>query len=148
MWTAADISGNDDRECARCVPRWRDAMSDVPADRVRIEGLRLWCVVGVNPWERVAEQEVEVDVTLHTDLRVAAGSDDIGDAVDYGTVAEAIAGHVAASRFHLLEALAEGVAEVCLEDSRVSRVDVRIRKPGALGPGVSPSVEITRCKQA
>ena len=119
-------------------------MSDVPADRIRIEGLRLWCVIGVNAWERVAEQEIEVEVILHTDLRVAAGSDNIRDTVDYGTVAKRVVEHVGSSCFRLLEALAESVAGICLADSRVSKVDVRVRKPGALGPGAAAVVEITR----
>ena len=122
-------------------------MSDRTADHILIEGLRVSCVIGVNDRERRAKQEIVLDIVLHADLRVAGGSDDIADTVDYGALARSIAEHVAGSSFRLVEALAESVAGVCLADARVTRVHVRIRKPGALSLADSAGVEITRHRQ-
>ena len=122
-------------------------MSDTGPDRILIEGLRVRCVIGVSERERRAKQEVVIDVALHADLRSAGRSDDIADTIDYSAVAESVVDHVAGSRFRLLEALAESVADVCLAHARVTRVDVRIRKPGALDLADSAGVEIARYRQ-
>ena len=119
-------------------------MNDRAADRILIEGLRVSCVIGVNEHERRAKQEIVIDVALRVDTRSAGMSDDISDTVDYSAMARSIADHAAESRFRLLEALAESVAVVCLADSRVTRVDVRIRKPAALRLADAAGVEITR----
>ncbi|NQU96988.1 MAG: dihydroneopterin aldolase [Chloroflexi bacterium] len=119
-------------------------MSDRTTDRILIEGLRVSCVIGVNEPERTAKQDVVLDIALHADVRTAGRSDDIADTVDYGVLARSVAEHVAGSSFKLVEALAESVADVCLADARVTRVDVRIRKPGALRPADSAGVEISR----
>ena len=120
------------------------AMSDRATDRILIEGLRVHCVIGVNERERRAKQEVVIDITLHADLKAAGRSDDIADTVDYSAVAKNVAERVGESRFRLVEALAESVADTCLDNARVTRVDVRVRKPGALRPADSAGVEITR----
>jgi len=122
-------------------------MSDRTCDRILIEGLRVPCIIGVSEQERRARQDVVLDITLHTDLSPAAGTDDIADAVDYSAVARSVAGHVAASRFRLVEALAESVARLCLADARVARVDVRVRKPAALPLADSAGVKITRRRE-
>ncbi len=119
-------------------------MSDTGTDRILIEGLRVSCVIGVNERERRAKQEVVIDIAFHVDVRAAGRSDDIADTVDYSAVAKRVGEHMAGSSFRLVEALAESVAGVCLADARVTRVDVRIRKPGALRLADSAGVEVTR----
>ncbi|HOF88075.1 MAG TPA: dihydroneopterin aldolase [Armatimonadota bacterium] len=49
-----------------------------------------------------------------------------------------------ASAYHLVEALAERIAALCLDDPRVRRARVRVEKPGALRFARSVGVEITR----
>ena len=122
-------------------------MSDSATDRILIEDLRVRCVIGVNERERRAEQEVVIDITLHADLSAAGRSDDIADTVNYSAVTESVVEHVAGSRFRLVEALAESVADICLANARVTRVDVRVRKPAALRPADSAGVEITRSRK-
>ena len=122
-------------------------MSDRGTDRILIEGLRVSCVIGVNERERRAKQEVVLDIALHADLGAAGRSDDIADTVDYSAVAKSIGEHVAGSSFRLVETLAESVADVCLADARVTRVDVRIRKPSALRLADGAAVEISRCRR-
>jgi dihydroneopterin aldolase/D-erythro-7,8-dihydroneopterin triphosphate epimerase len=121
-------------------------MSEQPLDRILIEGLHFHCIVGINEWERVAKQLVVIDVTLHADLSAAGKSDSIEDTVNYRTVTQRIAEVVEGSKFGLIEALTDRVAEVCLEDSRIERVDVRLRKPGALRLAESVGLEITRSR--
>ncbi len=122
-------------------------MSERLPDRIRIEGLRFDCIVGINDWERLAKQPVEIDLTLYADLSEAAKSDDVADTVNYRTISRDVAEFVEGSSFGLVEKLADGVARVCLADERVQRVDVQLRKPGALRLGRSVGLDITRTRE-
>jgi len=51
---------------------------------------------------------------------------------------------VESSQYFLVEALAEAVAELCLDQQGVRQVDVRVEKPHALRFSRSVAVEITR----
>jgi D-erythro-7,8-dihydroneopterin triphosphate epimerase len=113
-------------------------------DRISISGLALKCVVGVYPEERSGKQDVRIGVTLHADLAAACRSDRIEDTVDYKALKKRVIRMVESSRFLLIERLAQAVADLCLEEPRVRRVDVRVEKPGALRFARAVEVEISR----
>ncbi|MFO1092067.1 MAG: dihydroneopterin aldolase [Planctomycetaceae bacterium] len=115
-------------------------------DTIEIRDLLLRAIVGINPNERVNRQDVLLNISLETDLRPAARSDDIRDAVNYRTLAKEIIESVEQSQFQLVESLAEAVAALCLQDARVSRVRVSIQKPGALRFAASVGVTIERTR--
>ncbi len=114
------------------------------SDRIQVHDLLLRCVIGVNEWERENLQDVVINLTLHTDARRAGSSDDIANAVNYRTITKRIIDHVEQSRFSLIEALAESIARLCLEDSRVAKVEVTVDKPGALRFARSVGVTVVR----
>lgn len=113
-------------------------------DRIHIHDLQARCIVGIKDWERKKPQEISISVTLHADLTDACRSDDIDDTVDYKQLKQQILGFVEDSQFFLIERLAEGIAELSLEQPRVERVDVLVDKLGALRFARSVAVEITR----
>ena len=121
-------------------------MSKLHLDRIIIEGLWFSCIIGINDWERVAKQVIQIDLTLYADLSKAALSDNIADTVNYRTISQQVSEFVEKSSFGLVEKLADGVAQLCLADDRVERVDVRLRKPGALRLADSVGLEITRVR--
>lgn len=121
-------------------------MSERPLDRILIEDLKFHCIIGINDWERVAKQVIEINLTLHADLSKAAESDNVTDTVNYRDVSRSVRDFVEGSSFGLVEKLADGVARLCLENERVQRVDVRLRKPGALRLGRSVGLDITRTR--
>jgi dihydroneopterin aldolase len=98
-------------------------------DRIEISGLRVYGRHGVFDWEQEQGQDFTVDVALAVDLRAAGESDDLADTVDYGLLAERIAREVEDTQFRLLEALAQHLSDVILDDERVQAVDIRIGKP-------------------
>ena len=98
----------------------------------------------MNDWEREVQQTVTIDLDLDLDLAEAGKKDDLSFTVDYKGVRDRIETIVAPSRFFLIEALAEKVAEVCLAEPRVQRVRVRVEKPGALRATRTVGVEIVR----
>ena len=117
-----------------------------PLDRIRVRALAARCVIGVADWEREKRQEVEISLTLHADLGAACRTDDIADTVDYKRLKQRLLAFVEGSEFFLIERLAEGIAELCLAEPRVERVDVVVDKLGALRFARSVAVEITRTK--
>ena len=119
-------------------------MAEQPLDRIYIRDLTCRCIVGINPDERTNLQDVNINLVLHADLREAGATDRIDDTIDYKSVKLAVLSLVEKSTYYLVERLAERIAEVCLEDTRVEAVRVTLDKPGALRFARSVAVEIYR----
>ncbi len=115
-------------------------------DRIEIHDLLLRCIVGINAAERKNKQDVLINLVMWADTRPAARSDNIDDAVNYRTVTKQIIEHVEQSDYFLVERLVERIAEICLRDERVVRVQVSVEKPGALRFARSVGVTITRTR--
>ena len=101
-------------------------------DYVSIRDLSVSAVIGVHGWEREIEQTLVVSVDLvpeAADVRRAAASDDLADAVDYSAVAKTIAAVVREGTFRLIETAAERVAERLLADHSVRWLRLELRKP-------------------
>jgi D-erythro-7,8-dihydroneopterin triphosphate epimerase len=113
-------------------------------DCIEIEDLLVRAIIGINPDERVNRQDVLISIGLDADLRTAGRSDSIDDSVNYRTITKNVIAFVEQSSFLLVEKLAEEVAQLCLRDSRVQRVRVHLRKPGALRFARSVGVRIER----
>lgn len=113
-------------------------------DRILIEGLAARCIIGVNHGERDEKQDIVLDIEISADLSRAGATDRIEDAVNYRDLKKKVLAMVEASEFFLIEALAEAVAALCLEDGRVEAVRVRVDKPTALRFARTVAVEITR----
>lgn len=97
-------------------------------DRIELRGLRVTGTHGVLPEEQSRPQPFEIDLDVEADLRSAGRSDDLGETVDYGTLAEAAVRVVATERHDLLERVAERIAEEVLVDARATSVTVTVRK--------------------
>lgn len=113
-------------------------------DRIEIKGLRLRCIIGFNPEERREKQDVIIDMTLFTDLRVGGETDNPDDILNYRTVNKAVIKHVEASNYNTLEALATSIARVAIVDCGVPHIQVSVWKPGALRFTDSVGVTIER----
>lgn len=113
-------------------------------DKILIEDLLVRCVLGVNDDERHEKQDIVINVTLAADLRAAGRSDRLEDAVDYRAIKKRIVAMTEQSNFFLVEALAERIADLCLEHPAVQQAQVRVEKPSALRFARSVGVEIVR----
>lgn len=116
-------------------------------DKIIIKDLFLRCIIGINEEERREKQDVIINVILWTDLRKAGKSDKFENTLDYRYIKKQIVDIVESSNYYLVEALAEKIANICLEDERVRKVQVVVEKPGALRFARSVGVEITREKK-
>ena len=119
-------------------------------DRLLLRGLRVMALCGALPEERDRAQPFELDVDIGTDLAPSGRSDDLDDTVDYGSVCAAVSAAAESEQFTLMEAMAQKVAEVCMDaDQRVQWVAVEVRK---LRPPVpqhlsTSGVRVTRHRQ-
>jgi D-erythro-7,8-dihydroneopterin triphosphate epimerase len=115
-------------------------------DEIRIKGLFLRTIIGINDDEREQKQDVRINLALTVDTRPAAQSDDIKDAVNYRTITKDVIDMVENSRFFLVERMAEEIARLCLIDPRVKKAQVSIEKPAALRFARSVGVRIERSR--
>jgi dihydroneopterin aldolase len=124
------------------VARWDGHVSD----RIYLEAMVLRGTHGVFPQEQASPQPFEVDVDLALNLQPAGLSDDLAQTIDYSAVYDACRQIVESTRFNLIEALAEAIAQELLANYPADEVTVRIRKPAVRlsGPFRSAGVEIHR----
>ncbi len=116
-------------------------------DRILISDLAARCIIGVNDEERREKQDVLINLSLYADLSRACKSDRFGDTVDYRNMKKRIVNMVEESRYYLVEALAEAVADICLSDPKVTEAKVRVEKPSALRFARTVGVEIIRSRK-
>jgi len=113
-------------------------------DRIFLRGMRFMACHGVLPHEQEIPQPFEVDVELGLDLRAAGESDDLSDTVNYAEVYEIVRDTVEGESKHLIEALAEEIADDLLRALDSLRwVRVTVHKPTAPIDGIFSDVGVT-----
>jgi len=115
-------------------------------DTIFVGDLRVETVIGIWDWERRIRQTVSIDLELAADIRQAAATDNIDDALNYKAVAKRVQQFVGESNFQLVESLAEKIATLILEEFPVPSVQVRVNKPGAIRGARDVGVLIRRSK--
>ncbi len=113
-------------------------------DRVVIKDLLARGIIGVNDWEREQPQDILINITAYTDTRAAAKSDALEDCVDYRTLAKKMRVHAETAGRYTVEALANDLARIGLQDPHVIRIIVRVEKPGAVRFSASVGAEVDR----
>lgn len=101
-------------------------------DIVYIKDLQVKTIIGIFDWEREIKQIVSIDLEMATDIRAAAASDQIDDALNYKSIGKRITAFVEQSEFQLVETLAERIAEIVQNEFGVKWLRLRLSKPGAL----------------
>jgi 7,8-dihydroneopterin aldolase/epimerase/oxygenase len=116
------------------------------SDFIHLFAVPLQCRIGCTADERVHSQELIADVSVGTDIRPAAQSDDISLTVNYVALVELMQEIAGAREYALVETLVETMAQRVLEQFPVESIRLLMRKPAALRHrGVAaPAVEITR----
>jgi FolB domain-containing protein len=115
-------------------------------DQVIIKNLLARGIIGVNDWERKRAQNILINITLFADTRRAGQTDNLEDCVNYSTISKRILAHAESVNRLTVEALANDLAKICLEEQAVQKVIVRVEKPGAVRFAESVGVEIERSR--
>lgn len=110
--------------------------------------LRIDCVVGVYAFEREQPQPIIMDIELDYDFSGAADSDEVSHAVDYDRVAQGVTELVQRRGFHLIETMAEEVADMLLgQHASVQTARLEIRKPNAVPAAECSFVRLERSRR-
>ena len=113
-------------------------------DKIFIHALKTEAIIGIFDWERQVKQTVIVDIEISADIAKAALSDSIDDTLNYKRVAKRVLAFVEASKFHLVETLAEHIAMLILEDFGIAWVRISLSKPGAIRSSRDVGVTLER----
>ncbi len=100
-------------------------------DRIAVLGISGTGHHGVFDHEKRDGQTFVVDVTLASDTRAAAATDDLARTVNYGEVAAAVVAVIEGPAYDLVETVAAMVADACLSFAGVVAVEVVVHKPEA-----------------
>lgn len=98
---------------------------------LKLENLRITCILGDLPEERVRPREIEVDVELVGDFP-ATETDNLADTVDYAALARKLEKTLVEAKAKMIERAAYLLKEVCLKEKFVTDAKVTIRKRGTL----------------
>jgi dihydroneopterin aldolase len=112
-------------------------------DEIALTGLRAFGRHGVFDFEREQGQRFVVDVSCTLDLSSAATADDLGQTIDYGALAQAVAADIERDPLNLIEALADRIALTCLRYDAIQCVEVTVHKPQAPMPVDVADVAVT-----
>lgn len=121
--------------------------ASMPAgDHIALRGITARGHHGVLPEERRVGQFFVVDLDLVCDLAPAAATDDLTRTVNYDEVANAVVAAIEGEPLHLIEALAERIADAVLTHELVQAVRVTVHKPHApvTVPVTNVSVTLSR----
>ena len=101
------------------------------SDKISIVGITGFGYHGVLESERKNGQEFLVDVVLYCDLSEAGKSDDLSKTINYADVAALIHKRIIGEPVHLLERLAELIAEDIFQIFDIKELEVTVHKPQA-----------------
>jgi len=116
----------------------------VHSHRLLIRRCEVLTWIGVYEHEQAQPTRLLFDLDIDVDARLAAATDRIGDAVDYGAIVADLRECLAQERNYLLETLSEFVADRILSRFNAGRVRLSVCKIGILDGVGSVGVEIER----
>lgn len=101
-------------------------------DIIYLKDLRIDTIIGIYDWERRTRQTIVLDIEMGTDVKKAANTDAIEDALNYKTVAKRLISFVEESDYQLVETLAEKIADILLNEFEIPWLRLKLNKQGAL----------------
>lgn len=112
--------------------------------KIFVSGLKLNCIIGIYPKERVEEQELLVDLTFEVPdakIKETARTGDLACSVNYAEAADKVRTYIVQRKAELLEELSCELCSLLLEAYPViAAVTVRLTKtqavPGTDGTGI------------
>ncbi|PHS27197.1 MAG: dihydroneopterin aldolase [Methylophaga sp.] len=116
-------------------------------DKIFLNDLKIDTIIGIYDWERETLQTLGFDLEMDWDIRKAAASDDIADTLDYGAIAETIVTFVEASRYQLIETLAEDLCSLLLQTYPIPKLKLTLSKPVTLHGNNIAKIVIKRSKK-
>ena len=115
-------------------------------DKIKLSELKVKTIIGIWEWEKRNPQIISIDLEMSTDIKAAALTDSIDDALDYKAISKRIKQYSEENHFQLIETLAENLAQIILEEFKVEWVKLSVSKPYAIRGSKNVGVTIERIK--
>ena len=106
--------------------------------------LKVETLIGVYEWEKRVPQTLQIDLEIALPDNRAGATDDIADALNYADVVRDIQNLLANRHFSLIEALAEAIAQMLLDDFKSPWVKISVAKLNAIRGSRMVGVSIER----
>ena len=101
-------------------------------DIIFLRELKVDTLIGVYEWEKRVPQTLQIDLEIAMPQSRACQTDKLEDALDYADVVRDIQSALASRHFNLIEALAETIAQMLLNDFKSPWVKVSVAKLNAI----------------
>ncbi len=121
-----------------------DPTASAPMDLIFIEGFAAQTVIGIHDSELHDPQPLVIDVHAGVPRARACDTDSIADTIDYGVVHERLHRLMAEHRLQLLEAFAEAIADILIDEFGARWVRVKVVKPRKFDDVQAVGVQIER----
>jgi dihydroneopterin aldolase len=115
-------------------------------DKIFLNDLHIDTIIGIYDWERETLQTLSFDLEMDWDIRKAAQSEDIAETLNYDAIAKTIVKFVEASRYQLIETLAEDLCALLLQEYDIPKLKLTLSKPVALHGQNTARIVIERQK--
>lgn len=122
--------------------RERAPRATLVSRRIIIRDLELGAKIGVYTHERMDAQMIRINIDLGVSTEALA--DRIEDVVSYEEIVARVKALCARGHVNLVETLAEGIADLCLEDPRVEEATVRLEKLHAIAEAAGVGCEVQK----
>ena len=100
-------------------------------DTILIEGLRVYCIVGMFPHEREYPQLLRVDMKIF--IPQVLHNDELMNSVDYSEVCKWMEHYIQNQKFRTLEKACQSIiSEMFILWQRIQKVELTLRKPAAV----------------
>ena len=111
---------------------------------IGIEKLSVMTLIGVFSHERVAPQELLIDIKAEFDVSKCVLSDSVLDALNYDLLAERCQEIACNTSYNLIESFAFAIIENLSTEFPISHIWVRVSKPNAIVHAKTAFVEMEK----
>ena len=101
-------------------------------DIIFLRELKIDTLIGVYEWEKRVPQTLQIDLEIALPGSLACQTDNIDDALNYADVVRDIQTALASRHYNLIEALAESIAQILIDDFKAPWVKVSVAKLQAI----------------
>ena len=110
--------------------------------KIRLKNIQLYGYHGVDDNEKNTGQKFEIDIEACTDLAAGIKTDNVDETTNYSALYDKVVNVFSASRYNLIESLANQIASTLTDDFCLSACRVIIRKPDVPINGILDTVEV------
>ena len=100
-------------------------------DSIRIKNLKIPARHGVYEFEKEKDGTFELDIEIYLPLLKAGESDRLEDTINYEDIISVVTKAFTDKQYALVEAAAQSVCDRLLNDFKIDKITVRVRKPHA-----------------